>query len=172
MFVLSLIREGPDATRHVVTAIESRTGGVLWWFEHQKVERSGMLVMDPGGSYVGSDPVPSPGKQPFVLLSLANGGRVPTKPWFALPSIPQAMGPGARILACTDDVIPLSPSLRLHLGESENTILRLGIDGGIHQYTATFDQEGRRIAWGQADGIVCVCDLDEVFRRLKEARLE
>jgi hypothetical protein len=168
MFVLSMIREGPDSTRHVVTAIDSRTGEALWSREQWKKGRNGVLVMDPGGSYVAGDSGEEQGEPHFRLWRLADGEPVPTNPAFAVPIIPEAMGPGARLLACGDGE---GPSLRLHLGEPEGTILRLGVDGLVHPFTAKFDREGRRIAWGQANGIVCVCDLPRVLGQLKEARL-
>ncbi len=149
MFVLSLIREGPDRSRHVVASIGSRTSAVLWSREHYRDAWDGNLVMDPGGSYVGSNAEPSPGEAPFVLLNLSNGERVPTKPYLSLSCNPLAIGPGMRIVACADDESQGSPVLRLHLGESDGTILRLGIDGGISGYIPTFDRGGRRLAWGQ-----------------------
>ena len=172
MFVLNLISEGLDSSRHVVAAIGSRNGQILWSREQQVVARTGLLVMDPSGAYVGSDAESSPGKQSFVFLSLANGGLVSTKPYLFLSCIPRAIAPGTRIVACVDNESQVSPVLQLHPGESDGTILRLGIDGGFSGYTPTFDRGGRRFAWGQEDGIVCVCDLDEVLRRLKEAGLE
>jgi hypothetical protein len=95
-----------------------------------------------------------------------------TKPYLSPSCNALAITPGIRIVACADYESQESLALRLHLGESESTILRLGIDGGNNAYTPTFDRGGRRLAWGQDDGIVCVCDLDEVLRRLKAVGLE
>jgi hypothetical protein len=122
--------------------------------------------MDPGGSFVVSGAEPGWEKQPFMLLRLEDGDPVPVKPTFALPHMPRAISLGSRILASLDVTSQEAPVLRLHDGESDGTILRLGIDGGAHLPSATFDRLGRRIAWGQEDGVVYVCDIAEVYGRL------
>jgi hypothetical protein len=150
-----------------VAAIDSRTAKFLWPpREPHKGVGDGMLMMDPSGSFVGSDSGLSSDNPSFVLLRIADGDTVPIKPSFNWPNIPHAMGPRARIFASIDQMSQELLAIRLHSGTSERTFLRLGIDGGIHISTAVFDRSGRHIAWGRLDGIVCVCDLAEVHGRL------
>ena len=62
----------------------------------------------------------------------------------------------------------LSPHQDLSMFKDTNRIpvVTLGIDGGNSIHTPQFDRAGNRFAWGNTDGTVMVCELEEIRTRL------
>jgi len=54
----------------------------------------------------------------------------------------------------------------LYRAGEPNPLVTLGIDMLSVEESATFSGDGTRLAWGNQDGTVTVCDLPEIQRRL------
>jgi len=74
-----------------------------------------------------------------------------------------AIGPGARLLAART-ANGFGYSLRRR--DAATPLVTLGVDTLAEEGRPTFDRDGALLAWGNRDGTVTVCHLEEVQRRL------
>jgi WD40 repeat protein len=75
----------------------------------------------------------------------------------------QAVGPGARFLAMK---APNGLGYSLRRRDQTTPLITLGIDTLAEEGRPTFSRDGALLAWGNRDGTVTVCHLEEVQRRL------
>ena len=61
--------------------------------------------------------------------------------------------------------------MTLYRQEESKPLVTLGLDLSITTPQPQFSPDGTRIAWGNADGSVCLCDIEEVHRRLSDVGL-
>jgi WD40 repeat protein len=74
-----------------------------------------------------------------------------------------AIGPGARFLAAKT---PTGFGYSLRRRDERSSFATLGIDTWTEEGRPTFSRDGALLAWGNRDGTVTVCHLEEVQRRL------
>jgi WD40 repeat protein len=151
--------DGPGATQ-ALQVRDFRTGEIRWALPSPRVTNSAWHALDPAGEYLGFDAHGDPGR--WELHELATGRRL--RSW---PTGFSAVGPGARTLLRGGDAgeTGLKPGFELCRGEDGARLVTLGFDSERGLWVV-FDRTGNRLAWGNNDGTVTVCDLEEVRRRL------
>jgi hypothetical protein len=82
--------------------------------------------------------------------------------------LPDTLGPDAELWG---RALPDPRGLRLFRRGDATPFVTLGIDATFSSVVFPFSRDGRFLAWGNADGSVTVCNLEEVQRRLKEVGL-
>jgi WD40 repeat protein len=154
-------RGGPEGRDRAVTAFDVETGRRLWSKPLEKTFEFAILARDPSGRFLAFAPS---NENRSVLADLATGRELDSWGYW-----PGTLGPGARYSLMVDQYP--SDGCRLHRGAESTPLLTLGIDSLVTSVRFEFSADGDRLAWGSADGVVTVCDLAEVRRRLAEVGL-
>jgi hypothetical protein len=149
--------------RRLVSAFDGRTGKKLWEKVSQYTPDNGAFAdPDPEGRFVDLNLNTLP---PWFKLDLPSGKVIGT-----LPNGPEAFPPL--------HVYRLEPSTKqyqaftLHRRQDGKTLLTLGIDRGSESAGGiAFNSAETHVAWGNADGTVSVCNIQEVQHRLSEVGL-
>jgi WD40 repeat protein len=163
-FVVEGDHEGTDGNRRMILALDGHTGQVLWSRGLTKRARYGVLATDPTGAILTFHPDDDQGA---MLVEMPWG-----QPLRTCRRMPACVGPEAALWIQSN---PASPSGR-NCGYSllrgdQSRLVNLGIDFQPQLGVSTFNRDGSRLAWGNPDGTVIVCDMKEIQRRLTEVGL-
>jgi hypothetical protein len=121
----------------------------------------GRLVINPSEELLVHEET-FPGRSLARLVRLSDGACLGS-----LPSLPSALSPQGRDYVVGDLG---SKGFGLYALGDENASIVLGIEKPISS-EACYNRAGTHLAWGNMDGTVTVCDLEEVHRRLDELGL-
>jgi WD40 repeat protein len=151
---------GPHGADLRIKAFESLTGRELWSVDPKRPDsKSGRVYVDPTGTVVSGELAHDDTAR---LYRMPGGEFIRDLPWK-----PGCIGPGGQMWATTMAVAPKrQPGVSLLRHQDKLPLIVLGIDRRISSIVMQFDREGRRVAWGNADGTVSVCDLEEIRNRL------
>jgi serine/threonine protein kinase/WD40 repeat protein len=157
-------RTGTGRGKHSMKAFDSQTGKEIWSLPasdsfHDSLSSDWSL--DPSGRrfLVGSA---TDDNRPFNLLELPTGRLIAS--WQQAAS---GLGPDGRHY-----VRKLDHGLALYRGGSTTALLNLGIDSRSSSFQfPPFNPAGTHVAWGNDDGTVSLCDINEVQTRLAELGL-
>lgn len=149
--------------RRIVRAYEGLTGKVLWTVPSTKTNIWGAIIPDIASKFVVLH-INNPPKA--VLVELSSGTVVKALPW-----LPRAFHSETSLF-----VLPGRPPIHergcsIFFGPVETPAITLGIDQPTIQ-RPQFDQAGNQLAWGNTDGTVTVCNLEEINERLAVAGLQ
>jgi hypothetical protein len=154
---------GREPVQRVIKVLESATGKERW--SHTCVNNVGDFHLEAIGKLLEFHPggvVPS--SVPYRFVAIPDG--TPLGP--AIPPA-EAMSPGADLLAVRRND---SFGFALHRRGDKHPLVVLGIDTLIAPpERAAFSHDGSLLAWGNRDGTVTVCRLEDVRRRLAEVDL-
>jgi serine/threonine protein kinase/WD40 repeat protein len=150
-------RKAEEESPLVIKAFDSATGRELWSREAPNSAGYNHLTYETNGRAV----LTGRGWQEPMRLDPATGdllGPIASVAWhqgadFWVGSSPEL--PGCCLLSRGRDT---------HL-------MHLNLEAGQSSIDVIFDAEGRRVAWGNRDGTVTICDIAEVQRRLAEVGL-
>jgi WD40 repeat protein len=81
---------------------------------------------------------------------------------------PETLGPGGQLWGRRG---ANERGILLFRRDQDRPLVTLGIDSQISSVVWPFSRDGKYLAWGNTDGSLMVCDLEEVLRRLKEVGL-
>lgn len=160
VFLVDGQRGNSSEHRMMINAYDALTGKNLWSFPSAKTGGSGRVSVDATGRFVAFQATNS---IEAVLVNLETGALVK-----ALPYAPAAIGPGAGLYAVGGGPSGDARGCTLFNDTMEKLLISLGIDGG-QAFDLQFDATGNQLAWGNANGTVTVCDLEEVHSRLVSA---
>jgi hypothetical protein len=148
----------------LVKAYDGFAGKEAWSFSSATKRGSGFITFDPTGRFLAFETANATPDSSNAVLVEGSSGTVHMK----LPWMPLAIGPNASRYA-----VPVIPDrgCSLFLDVAGSPLVALGIDGGM-AFDAKFDSSGNRLAWGNVDGTVTVCDLKEINERLATAKLQ
>jgi WD40 repeat protein len=144
--------DGGTKSRRLVKVYEIATGKELLSFpgvgDH----------LDPTGRIMQFSPESLSGTAQYTLIE------VPSGKWIAsINPPPNALGREAQMTAVQT---ANRFGLALYRAGERNPLVTLGIDMLSVQESATFSGDGARLAWGNQDGTVTVCNLPEIQRRM------
>jgi hypothetical protein len=151
-----------NATRaRKILAIEAATGRSVWERASSKQPLWGALLCASSGSRMAFT-TNGPDWHAVELDS-------PDQLSAPLPGQPAAMGPRSSLWAARND----STSMGRALSVFEHHALRLNLRLEAEPILPPcFDASGRRLAWGNADGTVSLCDLENTRAQLMRSGLE
>ncbi|HLJ92469.1 MAG TPA: protein kinase [Gemmataceae bacterium] len=157
-------RMGKDPeSRHLLKVFDSQSGNVLWSLPpepyHHSLGGAGWSL-DPAGKLLLLASRTEAGTS-LNLLEMPTGKLIDT--WeqaFA------GLGPDARYCARS-----ANGGIGLFRGRSTTPVVTLGIDSQLSSFWIPFNSAGTHLVWGNADGTVILCDIEEVRRRLTNLRL-
>ena len=125
--------------------------------EQQSVIAEGGAILDPSGKVL------------WLNLGHGKGALMEMPSWKLLEFLGRSDGeflsPGARYWGRRQDSLM---GLLVGRAASKNPLVNLGIDSQVSSTVSQFGDDGRMLAWGNADGTVFVADINEVQRRLAE----
>jgi WD40 repeat protein len=151
-----------EQPRHTLKVFDSLTGKVIWLQPPDQFPfyLSSGWSLDPSGKLflVGSRTKDS---LPANLLEMP--GAKPIDNWEEFST---GLGPDARYFAR-----PVYPGIGFFKGGSTSPLVRLAIDSPPSSFGTPFNRAGTHVAWGNADGTVVLCDIEEVRRRLGGLKL-
>jgi WD40 repeat protein len=155
-YLVAAGRHGLDKRERVTSVFESATGKVVLSLpaDDFQLDVTGQLML----VHMKSDRVGV-----YELIKLPTGELVDS---IAAPFL--AIGPGARLVA-TKAAAGFGYSLRRR--DEQSPFVTLGIDALTAEGFPTFSSDGGLFAWGNRDGTVTVCHLEEVQRRLASVGL-
>jgi eukaryotic-like serine/threonine-protein kinase len=158
-FLIEDWRDGPGGRYQQLQALDAVSGKVLWSQRFEN-EDAGALLVDPTGELVTIGPREN-GRQRPTLREALTGNVV-----LSFARRPGSPAPGGKSFICQ---VPEQPGVSVQNGDGR-ILLALGIDQRIAS-TPIFSTDGKRVAWGNANGSVMVADLDEIQSRLAQAGL-
>jgi WD40 repeat protein/tRNA A-37 threonylcarbamoyl transferase component Bud32 len=166
VFVIEGIHAGPGGKQLSALAIDGLTGERLWSRPAPEAKGYAWVFVDPAGEVAGVS-AHADGDE-FLLLRATTGELVRS-----LPRPPLGLGPGARQLLMPGPTrgAGLHPGFALLPGPGTSPAVVLGIDDAPSTGAALFSAAGDRLAWGNTDGTVTLCDLEAVRARLAEVGL-
>jgi WD40 repeat protein len=159
IFAVQGMYDGPKRKRFLVKVFDGPTGKELWSREVFMGDNGGRLVIDPSGGVLAYRANTVDSSQ-ATLVRASTG-----EPYDFCADIPYALSPQARYWVTAEDACRL-----FRLGE-QTPLIGLGIDKPMISEEARFNRAGTQLAWGNTDGTVTVCDLEQVRRRLEELGL-
>ncbi|MCI0534842.1 MAG: serine/threonine-protein kinase [Verrucomicrobiales bacterium] len=156
-FVIEGIGSSGNQGRRLLLAVDAASGHTNW----QKVSTN--------RANWGNVHLSSRGTR---LAFTTNGGTwsqldlgTPSEELVRLPCRPAAVGPDGLMWAALGEVAGFGRGLTVF--EGGTSLFNLGFDFEVFQ-SPRFDGTGRLLAWGNTDGRVILCDLEEIKRGLKE----
>jgi serine/threonine protein kinase/WD40 repeat protein len=150
--------KAPDENA-LLTLYDSSTGAPRWPFPLGTSHHTGWVKVDPAGERVTVTISTGEGEQ-TRLLDLATGKDLGSLPFGS------SLSPRAEYL-----FVGSSRGMSLFRRGGGEPLVTLGIDLPITSIHQIFSRDGRLLAWGNGDGTVTVCDLQEVRRRLADVGL-
>jgi WD40 repeat protein len=157
-FIVAGSHDGPDGRYRAIQALDGMTGEELWsmlcgTFDEQHenlvIQRAGENVV--ASSWDGST-------ERVILLSCSTGKKLRL-----LDHRPGSPSPDWKYFVRE---VPERHGVSLHDGD-ERQLLTLGIDWILGDWSVRpFSSDGKRLAWGNADGGVMIADLEEIGARL------
>jgi WD40 repeat protein len=146
---------GPDGKERAIKSFNTTNGRVLWPVTLSKTRDFACLRLDVTGRFLSY--APTDNYYPRTLVTMPLGQIVSNSETAGV------LGPGAKLLA------GVTRGLALFRRGSQRPLVTLGIDSlSARNDSVSFDSTGNRLAWGNTDGTVTLCDLEEVRRRLAE----
>jgi hypothetical protein len=142
--------EGPT-----VKVFDGLTGKEVW--AHRKAGKltSANLVLDPSGKLLAFRPVDN---EPHVVVEVPSGKFRGT-----LKGNPLALSPKMQFWLDDDNH---TYGYTLRRGSDGAALVRPGLEVRTHCVRPEFSPNGRLVAWGNDDGTVFLCDIEEIQRRL------
>jgi WD40 repeat protein len=117
------------------------------------------FLLGPTDNLLVASQLSGPHPRPQILFE------IPTGKWAgSVGSATAAIGPGGRL---TVVAVTSGRGFTLYRRSEETPLVTLGIDT-VDSGGAAFSPDGTRLAWGTQDGIVIVCYLPEIQRRLSD----
>jgi eukaryotic-like serine/threonine-protein kinase len=154
-------RTGP---RKNIKALDSQTGAERWSLPSESTkEYFSVGAIDPTGRFLS---IGQYAHSADNLVDIASGRTVRS-----FKRSPDALGPDARDSFATwhDPEAGDASKRALFRGDAEDPLVTLA--GTELTSNAAFSLDGTRLAWGNVDGTVIVCDIQQVRRRLAEVGL-
>lgn len=145
----------------MIKSFDGLTGKELWTIPLTRNYESGVLVADATGNLVAYRRDKS---TKAALVELASGAVLKT-----LDFVPTAMRHEPRLHAVGG--YRSGQGVSLFDDTSVTPLITLGIDGVASNFVE-FDPRGTQLAWGNADGTVTVCNLEEIRDRLSRSGLQ
>ena len=158
-FVAEGIHEGPDGQRRTVRAFDGLTGSELWSIPSTSNAQSGNLKIDPTGELL----LFADGQGPGTLVELRSAK------FRGERRVSRCLSPGAKHAA---EYGPEGYAVSLLRGDSDEPFLRFDTGAPSHCKEPRFSPDGQRVAWGDQQGTVFVCEIREVLRRLGSVGLD
>jgi WD40 repeat protein len=154
---------GPEGGARSVNAYDASTGLRLWSFASRKSLGVGAWIgFDPTGKVLS---VKEYGNT--ILLEMPKGTTLGV-----LDQAPRSHGPGARRwLEVADDLAGQSALYTVHEQGRKPPLRQVVINSTTLSVVTQFSPDGRHLIWGNSEGSVSVCDLDEVKHRLDKVDL-
>lgn len=165
-FVANGVRMAGNKREPRLIVYDGLTGKILWNLSYDGVQEVGSRL-DPTGKLLAFH---LPGERDMTLVEMPTGKARGSHPQRTI-----LIGPGAEWwLAYIDfDSSGQSFGLNLHRRGMERSLVTLAPDNIANNVReALFNVAGTHVAWGNADGTVTVCDIQEVRRRLAAVELE
>jgi WD40 repeat protein len=154
VFVVDGVHAGANELRRTVQAFDGLTGVRLWSVPNPNKAAGAVLAVDPTGDLV----LFADGDANGVLLHLRSGqfrGR---------RRVTRSLSPGAKY------AVP-GYHMELYDANSDRPFLRLAPGTPTNCYQPQFSVDGKRVAWGNQDGAVFVCEIPKVRRILARVGL-
>jgi len=151
--------DGPDDRYRALLALDGFTGKILWSIRYGGHDNEARrILLDWTGDHVVVEKAEAGRSDRLSLREVKTGNQVGS-----LDHWPGSPSPdGTRFVQSSSPYQGIS--LR---GDDDHLLLNLGIDQSVSSgYAKTFSPDGKRVAWGNADGSVMVADLDEIQSRL------
>jgi hypothetical protein len=149
----------PDGKVGEVKVYEIATARQAWSSSSAPTEDVGHLPIDPTGAFLAF----RPSDERKAWVDIATG-----RPTWTPPQFPAALGPGAALWC---EKAEDGRSFLLHRAGADAPLVALGIDAVRPNGQPVFSRQGDLLVWGDADGSVTVCNLQEVQSRLNEVGL-
>jgi WD40 repeat protein len=149
---------GEGGTQRAVKAFAALTGEHLWSLP----ARAGpsRAALEPAGDFLAVDL----DNAQVTVVAAASGKEVAS-----VLDLTIALGPGAHTFAVGID--PPHPGLALYRRRGQAHLVTLRSPTRRSSGVSPFSPDGRFLTWGDADGTISVCDVEEVRRRLAEVGL-
>jgi serine/threonine-protein kinase len=163
IFVTQGLHDGPDGQRRAVKIFKSLTGEELWSRDVVMRHNWGPLTVDPAGTRV----VYAEAADRMVLLDRAKGTVSPLR-----GAVPTTFSPDGRHYFSKDSFEGGFRCVALHVFGRADPLVRFGLDKDATGVTIAVDASGRFAAWGNADGTVSLCDLQETRNQLRSINLD
>ncbi|MBI1918652.1 MAG: protein kinase [Planctomycetes bacterium] len=169
-FIVDALSDDPQKAQRSIQVFDGLTGEKRW---EVSVDRN-----DQGGALSPTDPT---GK--LVLMALTEGQTnvlVDVTTGRILAELPHgaSLGPGAEVLAVHEQTFHSianrheNEGIVLKRRKTGQALVVLAADAlSLNIRSQTFNHDGSLLIWGNGDGTVTVCDLNEVQRRLTEVGL-
>ncbi|HMF10900.1 MAG TPA: hypothetical protein VKE94_01300, partial [Gemmataceae bacterium] len=160
-FVIEGTGGDSEGTSHGLKIVDALTGKEIWAGPELMRAANATVRLDQAGkvlAYRLSDPGQA------VAVEVPTGKTI-----HYLHNEPQAIGSDAGYWLAAGTT-PGRGYLLYRAGDSK-PLVTLGLDLSITTPQPQFSPDGTRIAWGNADGSVCLCDIEEVRRRLNDVGL-
>jgi serine/threonine protein kinase/WD40 repeat protein len=159
-FVVNGVRSAGDTREHYLIVYDGLTGKKRWELSYDSKPSYGVGThLDPTGRLLAFR---MPGEERMTLVEMPAGT--------ARGSLPASgrLGPGAEwwLTTAAGDTSHQFFGFRLHRRGEADPLVTLGTDTLIAGDLAVFNVSGTHVAWGNADGTVTLCDIQEVRRRL------
>ncbi len=157
---------GPEGHTRSVNAYDASSGAKLWSsLSKRSIESGSGIRFDPKGK--------------ILCLSDDDHGHsilleMPTRAVLGeLDKTPECLSPGARRWLGTEAAEPADRCFLYSIYEQghKRPVVQIAINSGTPGILTQFSPDGRQVIWGDAEGSVSICDLDEVQRRLAEVDL-
>lgn len=158
-FAVDGLGETDGVRSRKVVVLGASTGTNVWEVNLSEKAPCGSFMFSASGSELTFTP---DGKR-WLLLDLPEG-RTEVHPF---PAAPLALGP-RRLWVGEADSKGVGHGLRLFQGQL--ACVNLGLDSARAAFPR-FDRSGRWLAWGNAAGVICLCDLEELRRQFAHAGL-
>jgi len=158
--VVGIHDDDPDPKRPAVQAYATSTGKELWSPPIRTTSNHGLRI-DSTGKIMTLWPE---GSKSLTLVEMPSRQLVGTVGFY-----PTSLSPGNKYQIVQTN----HPSSRVTLLQWEDRaiLVNFDIDSQSAEHGVPFDAAGSRVAWGNKDGTVIVCDLNEVNRQLATMNL-
>jgi WD40 repeat protein len=154
---------GSGGRTHLVKCFDAVTGGNLWTITSTRNGGSGGMAADSSGRFIAFQTENSP---KAALVDLSSGTVTRTLPW-----LPTAVSLNADLYAVAAPPSYHYRGCSLFNAAEETPLVTLGIDAATSN-SIQFDSDGTRLAWGNTDGTVTICNLREIRQWLGRAGLQ
>ena len=164
--LLEGVEEGRQGPRRTIRCLDWRTGKDRWSLPSIHLHgASASFALDPSGRLATIYPDGRDGR--VQLVEMTSGRQVAT-----FPFQPAGLSPGAEWFVTTaTGTARLKMGFALHRGKGATPLLLFGNAAARSLISVSFSRDGRLLAWGNGDGSVCVCDLEQVRSALVAACL-
>ncbi len=159
-FVVEGKQSNASEFRRIIKAYDGFTGKGLWRVVSTRTNASGTMPIDPSGRFIAFH---SEDGLKASMVELSSGSRIKLLPW-----MPDAIGPAGGYFTVRES----ARGFLLFKDTDPIPIVSLGIDGGDSSALPQFDPTGNKLAWGNTEGTVIVCNLKEINEQLRRVQLQ